>query len=94
MSTEKKNVGKVVLSVLIKGVLIGVIVFLIIKFVGWFMPRTPGAKNKKPAEGRKTFFKTFSISASFEEAEKLKELAKKEGKTLSRYLIDLALNQK
>ena len=34
MSTEKKNVGKVVLSVLIKGVLIGVIVFLIIKFVG------------------------------------------------------------
>lgn len=34
MSTEKKSFGKVVLSVLIKGVLIGVIVFLIIKFVG------------------------------------------------------------
>ena len=34
MSTEKKGIEKMILSAVIKGVLIGVIVFLIIKFVG------------------------------------------------------------
>jgi hypothetical protein len=34
MSTEKKQLAKLVLSTLLKGIIIGVIVFLIIKFVG------------------------------------------------------------
>lgn len=57
------------------------------------MPRTLGSKNKKPAEGRKTIYKTISISALPEEVEKLKEIVEKSGKTISRYLIDLALSQ-
>lgn len=55
------------------------------------MSRPIGSKNKKPAEGRKTLYKTFSISALPEEAEEIKELANKAGKTVSRFLIDLAL---
>ena len=36
------------------------------------MSRPIGSKNKKPAEGRKTLYKTFSISALPEEAEQIK----------------------
>lgn len=57
------------------------------------MPRPAGSKNKKPAEGRKIIYKTFSISALPEEAEQLKALAEKSGKTLSRFLVELALQK-
>lgn len=54
--------------------------------------RTPGAKNKIPAQGRKKEFKTFSISCTPEEAEKLKALAEKNNKSVSRLVIDSLLN--
>jgi predicted DNA-binding protein len=57
------------------------------------MPRPAGSKNKKPAEGRKTIYKTISISALPEEVEQLKALAQKSGKTLSRFLVELALQK-
>lgn len=58
------------------------------------MPRPAGSKNKKPAEGRKTIYTNLSISALPEEAEQLKALAEQSGKTLSRFLVELALSQK
>lgn len=57
------------------------------------MPRPAGSKNKKPAEGRKKIYTNLCISALPEEAEQLKALAKQSGKTLSRFLVDLALQK-
>ena len=57
------------------------------------MPRPAGSKNKKPAEVRKTIYKTISISALPEEVEQLKALAEQSGKTLSRFLVELALQK-
>lgn len=54
----------------------------------------PGVPN--PNGGRKpTGLKrvSFSVSCQPEELERLKELAKKSGKTTSRFLLDLAFNQ-
>lgn len=57
------------------------------------MSRPKGAKNKNPAQGRKTVFKTMSISGKPEEIEYLKQLAEKKGKTVSRLVLDWALAQ-
>jgi|BioPla2DNA2_1021312.scaffolds.fasta_scaffold119718_1 hypothetical protein len=54
--------------------------------------RPAGSRNKNPAQGRKKFFQTVSISGTPEEIEKVKALAEKCGKTVSRFLLDLALN--
>lgn len=37
---------------------------------------------------------SFSVSCQLEELERIKELARKAGKTVSRYLLDLGLNPK
>ena len=42
-------------------------------------------------KGRTVEYKTISISALPEEVEQIKDLAKKAGKTVSRYLVELAL---
>lgn len=61
------------------------------------MPR--GGKREgagRPAgtvRGRTVEYKTISISALPEEVERIKELAKKSGKTVSRYLVELALSK-
>ncbi len=44
--------------------------------------------------GRTVEYKTISISALPEEVEIIKEAAKKAGKTVSRYLIELVLSDK
>lgn len=53
----------------------------------------PEEKNKvgRPATGVKRV--TISFSCQPDEAEKLKELCKKSGKTMSRFLIDNALKK-
>lgn len=56
------------------------------------MPRPKGSKNKNPAQGRKTIFANTTISGTPEEIALLKEKAKQAGKTVSRYVMDLALN--
>lgn len=58
------------------------------------MARTPGAKNKKPAQGRKTIFQSSSVSGSPEEIALLKTQAEKAGKSVSRYVLDWVLSQK
>lgn len=61
------------------------------------MPR--GGKREgagRPAgtsKGRTVEYKTISISALPEEIEDIKAAASKAGKTVSRYLVELALNQ-
>ena len=57
------------------------------------MPRTKGSKNVKPAQGRKTIYKTFSISALSEDYEKIKELAEKENLTISKLVIKKVLGK-
>ena len=54
--------------------------------------RTKGSKNKKMAQSRITIFKSLTIAGTPEEIEKIKELSKQSGKSISRFLIDLALN--
>lgn len=44
-------------------------------------------------KGRTVEYKTISISALPEEVEQIKELAKKSGKSVSRFLIELALSE-
>ena len=53
------------------------------------MPRTKGSKNKNPAQGRITPYATVSIAGSPEEIARLRELAEKAGKSVSRYVLDL-----
>lgn len=53
------------------------------------MPRTKGSKNKKPSQGRITPYVTISIAGSPDEIARVRDLAAKEGKTVSRYLLDL-----
>lgn len=57
------------------------------------MPRPKGSKNKTPAQGRITPYATISIAGSPEEIARVKELAAKAGKTVSRYLLDLVPRQ-
>lgn len=49
-----------------------------------------GRKSSVPGKKRKTFL---SVAATEEQAEKIKEDAKKAGKTTSSYLLDLAMKQ-
>lgn len=44
-------------------------------------------------KGRTVEYKTISISALPEEVERIKELAKKSEKTVSRFLVELALGK-
>lgn len=53
--------------------------------------RPKGAKNKTPAQGRKTLFKNITVSGSPEEIEQLKKLAEASGKSLSRFVLDSLL---
>lgn len=54
--------------------------------------RPKGSKNKTPAQGRKTVFKTVSISGTPEEVDKLKQLALDAGyKSFSRFVIESLL---
>ena len=54
--------------------------------------RPKGSLNKKPAAGRKTVFASTTISGSPEEIAAVKEKAAAAGKSVSRFLIELALN--
>lgn len=53
--------------------------------------RPKGSPNKGTELGRKTPFKTVSISGSPEEIEALKSLAMKSGKSFSRFVIESLL---
>lgn len=57
------------------------------------MPRPKGSKNKIPAQGRKTIFKTFSVSALPEQYEKIKALAEKENLSISKLIIKKLLDE-
>lgn len=54
--------------------------------------RPKGSPNKGTELGRKTIFKTASISGSPEEIEALKKLAEQSGKSFSRFIIEALLN--
>jgi len=59
------------------------------------MPRggiREGSGRPRKKEEEKTVYKNFTVSCLPDEYEKIKALALQEGKTLSRYLVDLALN--
>ena len=49
--------------------------------------------GRKKGSGNGTSRISFSVSCQPEELDKLKALAQKSGKTLSRFLVDLALEQ-
>lgn len=53
--------------------------------------RPKGSPNKGTELGRKTIFKTASISGSPEEIEALKKLAEQSGKSFSRFIIETIL---
>ena len=52
----------------------------------------PKGSFKEGAAGRVKKFKTFSVACSEEEYQKVKEKASQSGLTVSRFLIDTALN--
>ncbi len=53
--------------------------------------RPKGAPNKGTELGRKTLFKSTTISGAPSEIDALKELAEKNGKSLSRFIIETLL---
>ena len=55
--------------------------------------REGAGRPKGTAKGRTVEYKTISISALPEEVEAIKAAAEKSGKTVSRYLVELALNK-
>lgn len=55
--------------------------------------RPKGAKNKTPAQGRKTPYKNITVSGSPEEIEELKKLAEASEKSLSRFVLESLLGQ-
>lgn len=55
--------------------------------------RDGAGRPKGTAKGRTVEYKTISISALPDEAEAIKSAAAKAGKTVSRYLVGLALNK-
>ena len=57
------------------------------------MPRPKGSKNKTPAQGRKTVFKSVTIAAYPEEIEELKTLAEKENLSVSKFIIKKCLGK-
>lgn len=50
-----------------------------------------GGGRPKKAESEKTVYKTLSIAGSPEEIEEIKEMAKAENKTISRFIIEKIL---
>lgn len=57
------------------------------------MPRPKGSKNKKPAQGRKIIYKTFSISCLPEDYEKIKTLAESEKLSISKLVLKSILEK-
>ncbi len=55
--------------------------------------RPKGSPNKGTELGRKTQFKTISVSGYPEEIEAIKELAKNAGKSVSRFIVETILNK-
>ena len=55
--------------------------------------RPKGSPNKGTELGRKTIYKTFSISALPEDYEKIKELAEKENLTISKLVVKKVLEK-
>lgn len=55
--------------------------------------RPKGSLNKKTIETGRKVFVSSSVSGTPEEIQALKDLAKKNGKTFSRYVIETLLNQ-
>lgn len=53
--------------------------------------RPKGSKNRIPAEGRKTLFKSITVSGYPEEITKIQEAAAKAGMSVSRYIINRCL---
>lgn len=51
--------------------------------------RPKGSPNKGTELGRKTIFSTTTISGSPEEIERLKQLAKENNKSVSRFVLDM-----
>lgn len=51
--------------------------------------RPKGSPNKGTELGRKTIFSTTTISGSPEEITKLKQLAKENNKSISRFVLDM-----
>ncbi len=56
--------------------------------------RPKGSPNKGTELGRKTIFKTTTISGSPEEIDELKRLAELAGKFLSRFVIETIIKSK
>lgn len=56
--------------------------------------RPKGSPNKGTELGRKTVFKSTTISGSPEEIDALKKLAEQNGKSLSRLVIETLLNER
>ena len=50
--------------------------------------RPKGAKNKNPANGRKTLFKSKSVTGYPEEIAELEKMAEASGKSFSRFVIE------
>jgi len=55
--------------------------------------RPKGSPNKGTELGRKTIFKSVTISGSPEEVEKIKQLAEASGKSVSRFIIEKILDE-
>lgn len=55
--------------------------------------RPKGSPNKGTELGRKTIFKSVTISGSPEEVEKIKQLAEASGKSVSRFIIERILSE-
>ena len=55
--------------------------------------RPKGSPNKGTELGRKTIFKSVTISGSPEEVEELKRLATESGKSVSRFIIETILKK-
>lgn len=55
--------------------------------------RPKGAKNKNPAGGRRTLFKSKSVTGYPEEIEQLEKMAEASGKSFSRFVIESLLKK-
>lgn len=55
--------------------------------------RPKGSPNKGTELGRKTVFKTFSVSGYPEEIDAIKALAAESGKSVSRFIIETILRK-
>ena len=55
--------------------------------------RPKGSPNKGTELGRKTVFKSITISGSPEEVERIRQLAESSGKSVSRFIIERILSE-